>query len=157
MNYWVMKSEPEVYGIDHLMKKSPAIWEGCRNYQVRNWMRDKMQVGDLAIFSHSNAKPSGAAGVMRIVKASYHDPTQFDKKSRYYDPKSQPENPRWFAPDVEFVAKFNRVLSLIELKEIPELKDMMLLKKGMMFSVMPATKEEFETVLRFAGLDAALL
>lgn len=153
MNYWVMKSEPDVYGIDHLKKKSPAIWEGCRNYQVRIWMRDKMQVGDLAIFSHSNAKPSGPAGVLRIVKAAYHDPTQFDKKNRYYDPKSTPDNPRWFAPDVEFVAKFDRVLSLTELKEVPELKNMMLLKKGMMFSVTPATKEEFDKVVRLAGLD----
>lgn len=157
MNYWAMKSEPDVYGIEDLERKSPAIWEGCRNYQVRNWMRDVMQVGDLAIFSHSNAKPSGPAGVMRIVKNAYTDPTQFDPNSPYFDPKSSQNNPRWVAPDVAFVVKFPRVLSLSELKEVPELAGMMLLKKGMMFSVSPASKEEFETVVRFAGLDPSKL
>ena len=157
MTFWVMKSEPDVYGIDDIAKKSPAICEGCRNYQVRNWMRDVMKVGDLAILSHSNSKPSGPAGVVRIVKAAYPDPTQFDKSSQYFDPKSTTDNPRWLAPDVAFVAKFDRILPLADLKQIAALKDMMLLKKGMMFSVTPATKEEFETVVRLGGLDPAMM
>ncbi len=156
MTHWAMKSEPDCYGIEHLRKKSPAIWEGCRNYQVRNWMRDTMKVGDLALFSHSSCDPAGPAGVMRIVKQAYPDPTQFDPSSQYYDPKSTKENPRWYAPDVAFVAAFDRVLPLAELRDVPGLEEMMLLKKGMRFSVMPITKKEFEIVVKLAGVKRPL-
>jgi predicted RNA-binding protein with PUA-like domain len=155
MTYWAMKSEPETYSIDDLRKHSPAIWEGCRNYQVRNWMRDVMAPGDLALFCNSSSDPAGPVGVMRVVKQAYPDPTQFDPKSPYYDAKSPKDNPRWYAPDVAFIVKFDRVLPLAELRGVKGLEDMMLLKKGMRFSVMPTTKKEFEIVCRLAGLDPA--
>lgn len=153
MKFWAMKSEPETYSIDDLQRQSPAIWEGCRNYQVRNWMRDEMAPGDLALFCNSNSKPSGPAGVMRIVGAAEPDPTQFDPKSDYYDAKSPKDNPRWVAPTVAFVAKFDKVLPIGELKTMAELEGMFYLKKGLMFSVVPIERREFETVVRLAGLD----
>lgn len=146
-----MKSEPDVYGIDHLRKKGgPDIWEGCRNYQVRNLFRDDMKVGDLAFFYHSNAKPSGIVGVMEIVKEAYPDPTQFDSKSKYFDAKSPVDNPRWLAPDVEFVEKFERVISLSELRDQEGLEDMLVLRKGQRLSVMEVTPEEWEIVMKIA-------
>lgn len=155
MTYWAMKSEPEVYSIDDLRKQSPAIWEGCRNYQVRNWMRDQMAPGDLALFCNSNSKPSGPAGVMRVTKKAEPDPTQFDPKSPYFDPKSTRENPRWVAPTVEFVAAFREVVPIGDLKKMPELEGMFYLKKGLMFSVVPIEQREFEFVCRLAGVDPA--
>ncbi len=152
MTFWAMKCEPECYSIHDLQKESPAIWEGCRNYQVRNWMRDVMAVGDLALFCNSNSKPSGPAGVMRVVRAAYPDPTQFDPKSMYYDPKSSREMPRWYAPEVEFVCAFDEVLPIGDLKKMPELEGMFYLKKGLMFSVVPIEQREFEIVLGLAGV-----
>lgn len=153
MTYWAMKSEPETYSINDLLNDSPAVWEGCRNYQVRNWMRDVMAVGDLALFCNSNSKPSGPAGVMRIVKQAYPDPTQFDAKSPYFDAKSNPDSPRWVAPDVAFVCAFREVLPIGDLKKMPELEGMFYLKKGLMFSVVPIEQREFEFVCRLAGVD----
>ena len=152
MKFWLMKSEPDVYGIKHLKKDKVEMWEGCRNYQVRNFFRDDMKVGDLAIFSHSMCKPAGPAGVMRIVKEAYTDPVQFDKKSKYYDAKSDPKNPRWLCPDVEFVAEFERTLPLAELRETPGLEDMWALRKGNRISVVPMTRDEFRIVLKLAGM-----
>jgi len=152
MAYWLMKSEPDTYGIDDLIAKGkPDIWEGCRNYTVRNFFRDAMEVGDLAFFYHSNSDPSGIAGVMRIASEAYPDPTQFDPKSKYFDAKSPVENPRWLARDVEFVEKFPRVLGLAELRELPELADMMVLRRGQRLSVMPVTAAEWHTVMRLAS------
>jgi predicted RNA-binding protein with PUA-like domain len=146
-----MKSEPDTYSIDHLKRaKGPAMWEGCRNYTVRNFFRDTMEAGDLALFYHSNANPSGVVGVMEIVGGAYPDPTQFNKKSEYYDPKSPKDNPRWLARDVVFREKFKRTISLAELRETPGLEDMMVVRKGQRLSVMPVTPEEFEIVLRLA-------
>lgn len=145
-----MKSEPDVYGIEDLKKKSPAIWEGCRNYQVRNFMRDDIKTGDLAFFHHSNAKPSGIVGVMRIVKEAYPDPTQFDPESDYYDPKSPEDNPRWLAVDVEFVEEFSRVIDLKELRETPGLEEMLVLRKGQRLSVLPVKESEWEVVMDLA-------
>ena len=153
MKYWAMKCEPECYSIYDLKKKSPDVWEGCRNYQVRNWMRDEMKPGDLALFCNSNSKPSGPAGVMRIVKQGHPDPTQFDPSSQYFDPKSTKENPRWYAPDVEFVAAFDEVVPIGDLKQMPQLEGMFYLKKGLMFSVVPIEKREFDFVVKLAGLD----
>ena len=126
------------------------MWEGCRNYTVRNFFRDTMEAGDLALFYHSNANPSGVVGVMEIVGGAYPDPTQFNKKSEYYDPKSPKDNPRWLARDVVFREKFKRTISLAELRETPGLEDMMVVRKGQRLSVMPVTPEEFEIVLRLA-------
>ncbi|MDK3156091.1 EVE domain-containing protein [Kamptonema cortianum] len=151
MRYWLMKSEPDTYGIDDLIAKGkPDVWEGCRNYTVRNFFRDTMEVGDLAFFYHSNANPSGIVGVIRIAKKAYPDPTQFDPKSKYFDPKSPKDNPRWLSPDVEFVEKFDRVIPLSELKETPGLEDMAVVQRGQRLSVMPVTKDEWEIVLKLA-------
>lgn len=153
MRYWLMKSEPDTYGIDDLIKASgPAMWEGCRNYVVRNYMRDEMKAGDMAFFHHSNANPSGIIGTMEIVGEPYPDPTQFDPSSHYYDPKSKKESPRWLARDVKFVSKFKRVISLAELREIPGLEKMMVTRKGMRLSVMPVTPEEWAIVNRTPGI-----
>lgn len=146
-----MKSEPDTYGIDHLKAKGgPDIWEGCRNYTVRNFMRDDFKVGDLAFFYHSNAEPSGIVGVMRVVKEAYPDPTQFDPQSKYYDAKSPVDNPRWLAVDVEFMQEFDRVISLQELRETPGLEEMKVVMRGQRLSVMPVTVEEWEIVNKLA-------
>lgn len=147
MRYWLMKSEPDTYGIDDLEKAGkPAMWEGCRNYTVRNFFRDEMSDGDLAFFYHSNANPSGIVGTMRIVGNAYPDPTQFDPSSDYYDPKSPRDNPRWLLRDVSFIEKFPRILSLAELKTIPGLEQMLVVRKGQRLSVMPVSESEWKIV-----------
>lgn len=154
MNYWLMKSEPDVYSIDDLLSKTkPDLWEGCRNYQVRNMMRDQMQVGDLALFYHSNADPSGIIGTMRIATTAYPDPTQFDPDSEYFDPKSPAENPRWLAVDVADAIKFPRVLSLADLRAEPRLADMLVLRRGQRLSIMPVTPDEWATIHALAGVE----
>ncbi|MCU0315882.1 MAG: EVE domain-containing protein [Fimbriimonadaceae bacterium] len=151
MAYWLMKSEPDVYSIDDLAAKGkPDIWEGCRNYTVRNFMRDQMKVGDLAFFHHSNAKPSGIVGIMRIAGPAYPDPTQLDPSSSYYDPKASPDKMPWLAVDVELVEKFERVISLDLLRETPGCETMMVLQRGQRLSVMPVTPSEWDSVLRIA-------
>ncbi len=147
-----MKSEPDVYSIDDLAAKSPAMWEGCRNYTVRIFFRDQMAIGDLAFFYSSNADPSGIAGVMQIVSEAYPDPTQFDPNSHYFDPKSPVEAPRWVLRDVAFLEKFKRVIPLAELKEHPGLQEMMVVKKGQRLSVMPVTPEEWGIVMAIPGI-----
>ena len=143
-----MKSEPDTYGIDDLIKGGkPAMWEGCRNYTVRNFFRDSMSIGDLAFFYHSNANPSGIVGVMRIVSEAYADPTQFDPSSHYYDPKSPADAPRWLLRDIEFVEKFGRVISLAELRTVPALASTPLMQKGQRLSVLPMTEDEWNAVL----------
>lgn len=152
MRYWLMKSEPDVYGIDHLIAAGkPDMWEGCRNYTVRNFLRDEMQDGDLAFFYHSNADPSGIVGTMKVVGDPYPDPTQWDPSSKYHDPKSPRDNPRWFARDVQFLSKFPRTISLAELRETPGLEEMLVVRKGQRLSVMPVTPEEWEIVNRLAN------
>lgn len=151
-----MKSEPDVYSVDDLARETaPAMWEGCRNYTVRNFLRDAMAVGDLAFFHHSNARPSGIAGVMRIASDAYPDPTQFDPSSEYFDPKAKRENPPWLARDVVLVEKFVRVITLDELRRVPELADMLLLRKGQRLSIMPVTPPEWAAVMGLAESRAA--
>lgn len=146
-----MKSEPDVYSIDDLARAGkPAMWEGCRNYTVRNFMRDTMKPGDLSFFYHSVADPSGIVGVMRIVGDPYPDPTQFDPSSEYYDAKSPRDNPRWLARDVEFVEKYDKVLTLAALREVPGLEDMLVLRRGQRLSVMPVTASEWRIVSALA-------
>lgn len=148
-----MKSEPEAYSIDDLERApGPAMWEGCRSYTVRNFFRDTMKPGELAFFYHSNSQPSGIVGIMKIVGEPYPDPTQFDPKSEYYDPKSPKENPRWLARNVEFVRKFKRLISLDELRNDPELANMLVIRRGQRLSVLPVTDQEWEVVCKLPGL-----
>ena len=153
MAYWLMKSEPDTYSIDDLEAAGkPSMWEGCRNYTVRNFLRDTMQPGDLAFFYHSNANPSGIVGVMEVVGEAYPDPTQFDPSSEYYDPKSPREAPRWVVRDVVFREKFARVISLAELKETAGLENMLVVRKGQRLSVMPVEPGEWEIVMALPGI-----
>ena len=152
--YWLMKSEPDAYSIDDLKRDSTTPWEGIRNYQARNYMRDDMQVGDGVLFYHSNAKPPGVVGIGKVSRSAYPDVFAFDPKSKYYDPKSDPENPRWMMVDVAYVSTFKRLVSLNELKEIPALADMLVIRKGMRLSVQPATKEEFAIVKKLGNTKA---
>lgn len=147
--YWLMKSEPDCFSIDDLKQKEVDMWDGTRNYQVRNMMRDAMKVGDRALFYHSNAgNETGVVGEMEIVKEAYPDPTQFDPKSDHPDPKSDPENPRWLCVDVRFLTKFTHTVTLSEMKIDPKLEGMAVLKKGNRLSVMPITKKHYEYVAR---------
>ena len=148
--YWLMKSEPDVYSIDHLKRDGTESWDGVRNYQARNFMRD-MAIGDLAIFYHSSTKPPGAAGVCEISREAYPDDSQFDQKSKYYDAKSKKEDPRWSMVDVSFVEKFKELVSLQALKDDPELEGMRVTQKGSRLSVQPVDKTHFQRVLELAG------
>jgi len=156
MNYWLMKSEPDVFSFEDLKacKKQTEPWDGIRNYQARNFMRDDMQVGDQVLFYHSNMTPPGVAGVAEIASKPYADPTAFDKKSNYYDPKSDPENPRWVLVDVKFKADLRRHVSLNEIREIPECADMRLIQRGNRLSINPVTKAEFLAIKK-AGMRKA--
>ena len=146
MTYWLLKSEPDVYSIGDLARDGQTCWEGVRNYQARNFMRDQMAVGDLALFYHSNAKPPGVAGIAKVCKPAYPDHFSWDPESKYFDPKSTPENPRWMMVDVEHVETFPELVSLPTLREQPELATMRLLQKGSRLSVLPITKAEFKHI-----------
>jgi predicted RNA-binding protein with PUA-like domain len=148
MNYWLMKSEPDVYSIDDLARDGSTYWEGVRNYSARNNMR-RMQRGDLVLFYHSNAKPPGVAGIARVLKEAYPDPHQWDRKSKYHDQKSTRENPRWSMVDVEFVEKLPTLVPLNTLKTAKGLGEMVVTKRGRL-SVQPVTAKEFEIVKRLA-------
>lgn len=149
MKYWLMKSEPDVFGIDDLARAPGKTepWDGVRNYQVRNMMRDDMKTGDLAFFYHSNCKLPGIAGIMKIVHAGYPDITAFDPTAKYYDPKSDPGKPRWYRVDVRHVRKLKRIITLSELKEHHVLADLPLLRRGNRLSVMPVNREQWEHIL----------
>jgi len=149
MHYWLLKSEPSTFGIDHLINrpKQTEPWNGVRNYQARNMLRDDMKVGDLAFFYHSNCTPPGIVGIVEIVKAGYPDPTAWDIHSEYFDSASSPEKPRWFMVDVRFVKKFPRMITLEEIKKNSALHDMVINRKGNRLSVTPVTKQEWESVL----------
>ena len=151
MRHWLIKSEPDVFGIDHLAKVKQEPWSGVRNYQARNYMWKEMKAGDLAIFYHSNAKPPGATGIARVVGEPYPDPTQFDKKSDYFDPKAKPENPRWWLVDFEFVGKFKDMLTLESLKADPVLSEMIVCQKGTRLSINPVDPLHFKRVCKLAG------
>ncbi len=150
MRWWLMKSEPDVFSIDDLRRKKKTGWDGVRNYQARNFMRDDMKEGDLVLFYHSNAEPSGVAGVGSIVGPAIPDPSQFDKKSEYHDPDSDKASPTWLMVTVGFVEKFAEVVPLAVLKADPKLEGMGVLQKGQRLSVMPVTKAHFDRVLELA-------
>jgi predicted RNA-binding protein with PUA-like domain len=144
-----MKSEPDAFGIDDLVAKPNQTehWDGVRNYQARNMMRDDMKLGDQVFFYHSSCKEIGVVGVMEVAAESYPDHTAFDSRSKYYDPKSSEEKPRWFMIDVKFVRKFSRTITLAEIKANPLLEDMRLIKKGNRLSINPVTRGEWEAIL----------
>ncbi len=147
MAYWLMKSEPDAYSIDDLERDGRDMWDGIRNYQARNMMRDDMRIGDKVFFYHSNCKEPGIVGIAKVVSKPYPDPTQFDPESKYYDPKSGQDEPRWLLVDVEFVRKLSRTISLTELKAQPELDGMILLRRGNRLSIMPVDKSHWDFIL----------
>ena len=151
--YWLFKSEPDLFSFEDLKKEKnqTALWDGVRNYQARNMLRDDIKKGDGVLFYHSRVNPQIIAGTAKVVRAGYPDPEQFNRKSKYFDPKSKPEDPRWFAVDVQADRTFKNIVSLKQLKEIPELKGMALLKKGMRLSIQPVSGEEWKLILKLGG------
>ena len=150
VRHWLMKSEEDEYSIDDLARDGSAPWTGVRNYEARNLMRDEMKPGDLILYYHSNARPSGVAGIARVASEAYPDPLQFDPESSYHDAKATEEEPRWFLVDVEFVEKFDRVVPLAEVKDHPELQEMTLVRR-MRLSVQPVEAEEFRIIQEMAA------
>ena len=157
MQYWLMKSEPDVYGFDDLMAEPNQTdhWDGVRNYQARNIMRDQMKVGDQVLFYHSNTKPPHVAGLAEVVREGYPDHTAFDPNEKYFDPKSDPENQRWYMVNVKGLSALPAIISLQELKDHPNLTEMKVVQRGQRLSVQPVTKEEFETVIAMAEQKAS--
>lgn len=149
--YWLMKSEPSCYSIDDLKHDKKTMWDGVRNFQVINMMRDEMREGDMALFYHSNSSQIGVVGVMKIVRTAYPDPTQFDKNSEHPDPKSDQKNPRWFTVDVAFVEKLPRIVTLNEIKLDDSLKSMVVAKKGSRLSVTPVSESHFKKVIKLSN------
>jgi predicted RNA-binding protein with PUA-like domain len=145
--YWLMKSEPEVYSIDDLRRDGHTTWEGVRNFTARNFMRDGMKLGDLVLYYHSNAEPSGVAGVAKVHRLAYPDPTQFEKKSEYFDPTAKKDDPRWLMVEVAFVEKFATFVSLDALKKDKSLAKMLVVQKGQRLSVQPVEKKHFDRVV----------
>lgn len=145
--YWLMKSEPETYSIDDLERDGSTRWDGVRNYQARNYMQS-MKVGDLVLFYHSNADPPGVAGICQVTKAAHPDVTAQDGRSKYYDPKATPENPRWFLVEVSFVEKLPRLIPLSELKTIKGLENMVVTRKGSRLSITPVTAKEWKALAK---------
>ena len=150
MNYWLMKSEPDVFSFSDLKSrpKKTEPWNGVRNYQARNFMRDEMKVGDLILFYHSSCEIPGVAGIARVSSKPYPDATQFDKKSEYYDAKATPENPRWILIDVSYERDLKNHVSLDEIRKHPELSPMRLLQKGNRLSILPVSKDEFNFIVK---------
>lgn len=149
MRYWLFKSEPETFSIDHLSKrpKQTEHWDGVRNYQVRNMLRDEIKKGDRVFFYHSSCTPPGIAGVAEVVKDGYPDYFAWDPRSKYFDPKSSPENPRWFMVDVKLIEKFPRLITLEEMKRQAKLKNMLIMRKGNRLSITPVTKDEWDAII----------
>ena len=152
MNYWLFKSEPDAFSIDDLaaMPGKKDHWDGIRNYQARNLMRDDMKKGDSGFFYHSSCAIPGIVGLVTIVRESYTDHTAFDKKEKYYDPKSNPDDPRWVMVDVKLKKKFKKIISLEELKNRKPLVGMQLLKRGNRLSILPISKKEWDYINRMA-------
>ena len=150
-NYWLMKSEPEVYSIDDFARDRTTHWDGVRNFKARNYMRS-MALGDGVFFYHSNADPKAIVGIARVSKLAYPDGTQFDEKSDYYEPKATSEKPYWYMVDIEFVRKLPEPQTLEKLREVKELSGMALLKKGQRLSVQPVTEGEWKTICSLAGV-----
>jgi predicted RNA-binding protein with PUA-like domain len=148
MKYWLMKCEPSAYTIERLEKDGTTSWEGVRNYQARNFMRDEMQVGDKVLFYASNADPSGVTGIAEISSAAYPDKFATKKGHEYFDPKATAENPIWYMVDLGFVEKFRQVVPLETLKSTKGLEKMVVTQKGSRLSIQPVTKPEFDIVVK---------
>ncbi|MDN5882767.1 MAG: EVE domain-containing protein [Nitrosospira sp.] len=148
MQYWLMKSEPDAYGIDDLKRFKVDHWDGIRNYQARNYMRDGMKQGDQAFFYHSSCDEPGIVGLMEIAREAYPDHTAFDPTDHHFDPKSDPNQPRWLMVDVRFLRRLKRTISLRELKTYKTLANMKLVQKGSRLSIMPLTKREWDFILK---------
>ena len=146
--YWLMKCEPEAYTIEDLERDGTTTWEGVRNFQARNTMRDDMKVGDGVLFYASNAEPSGVSGLAEISRAGYPDPYAFQDGHKYHDPKSDPDNPTWYMVEIRFAERFPGIIPLATLKETPGLEKMVVNQKGSRLSVQPVTKQELEIVRR---------
>ena len=155
MNYWLLKSEPSTYSIHHLScePQHTTFWEGVRNYQARNFLRDAIKKNDLLFFYHSNCKDPGIVGIANVVKAGYPDPTQFDPTSQYCDPHSHPANPRWYGVEVKLVTIFQETITLSRLKRLPTLKEMWILRKGNRLSVTPVTTRQWKAIVKLANSD----
>lgn len=151
MLYWLMKTEPETFSIEDLAAMGSDHWDGVRNYQARNFMRDEMKEGDKVLIYHSGKFPA-VVGTARVVREGYPDHTAWDPSGRYYDPKSSPENPRWYMVDVGSAEKFAAPVPLARLRTVEGLEDMMLLRKGMRLSVQPVTESEYRIICELAGM-----
>ena len=147
--YWLFKSEPNAYSFSHLLQESgqTAEWDGVRNYQARNFLRDDMRVGDGVLFYHSSTGSPAVVGTARVVKEAYPDDTGWDPKSNHFDPKSTPDNPIWYMVDIRAEREFSRPVTLSEIKQSPQLQNMMLVRRGVRLSIMPVTKEEWEEII----------
>ena len=151
--YWLFKSEPTAYSFSDLVGEpdQTAEWDGVRNYQVRNLMRDEMKVGDGVLFYHSSAKPMAVMGTARIVKEAYPDPTAWDPSDKHFDPRSNPENPVWLMVDIQAEEEFSRPITLQEIKDHPKLQNMMVARRGMRLSLQPVAKEEWNEIISLGG------
>lgn len=148
--YWLMKSEPDAYGIDDLKRDKTEPWDGIRNYEARNFMRDEMNIGDRALFYHSSVRPPAIVGTMEICSEPYPDPTQFNPESKYFDEKSSESDPTWQLVDVKFIQKFEKPVTRDELKKVKELQEMMLFKRNRL-SITKVTESEYRKILELAG------
>jgi predicted RNA-binding protein with PUA-like domain len=152
--YWLMKSEPSEFSIKDLKssKDQTAGWDGVRNYQARNFMMNDMSLEDEVLFYHSNCDEIGVVGVAKVVSAAYPDSSAWDKKSKYYDPKSSKENPRWFRVDIKWVKDFSRTVTLQEIKDTESLSEMKVVQRGQRLSIQPVNASEFSTVCELGGI-----
>ena len=157
MAFWLMKSEPHVYPWEQLVEDGETHWDGVRNYQARNIMRDDMKIGDLVLFYHSNCKPPHVAGIARVCREAYPDFTALDPESNYFDPKSSLENPRWMMVDIEPVKQLYEIVALTDMRENAMLEGMPLLQRGQRLSVQPVSSDHFHTVCGMGGLDSSSL
>lgn len=151
VNYWLMKSELDVYPYTQLVADGSTHWDGVRNYQARNMMRDAMKVGDLVLFYHSNCKPPHVAGVARVCKEGYPDHTSWDASSNYHDPKSTADSPRWFMVDIEPVMQLPDSVSLQSVRDNPACENMLLIRRGQRLSIQPVDEDDFATILTMGG------
>ena len=150
--YWLVKSEPDIYSIQKLQneKKKTTYWDGVRNYQARNYLRDEMKLNDLVLFYHSNADPNAVVGICKVVKEGYPDFTAFNPKNKHYDPQSDKESPAWFMIDLKLVEIFSKPVTLKDIKDNSKLKDMKLVQRGNRLSVMPVTAKEFSEIKKMS-------
>jgi len=153
VSYWLMKSEPHVYPWEQLVKDGHTHWDGVRNYQARNIMRDQMKIGDMVFFYHSNCKPPHIAGIARVCKEGYPDHTAQDSTSKYFDEKATPDNPRWIMVDIEAVQSMDGIVTLPDLKANPLLEGMPLLARGQRLSVQPVSEEHYNIVCKMGGVE----